>query len=148
MLRFESSRPSQPLRSPHGNFRLAEKPRYLAVLGRCCRVSGLRFLNFPGGPGGFLPRVSGGDFSISVRDVRETGSCMPETGSNATRLTQRGSSLAWRYSEYVLPGSESLLRKSKPLLLLGPGIRKRFGKAGNGQLCWRRAIDYGGDDLG
>ena len=34
----------------------------------------------------------------------------------------------------------------KPLLLLGPAVRKRFGEAGDGQLCWRSTIDYGGDD--
>src|ERR1700730_13390733 len=70
MRRFESSRPSQRVRSLGCYFPVGENRRHSRRLGWGAPVSGPQFLAFRLLRGGFLAPVSGGDFPISVSGVQ------------------------------------------------------------------------------
>jgi hypothetical protein len=80
MCRFESSMPSQPVRSPLCDFRVCENRRHSRGLGWRALVSGWQILEFRLWTGGFAAAVSARHFPISVsayprpvRYVTETG---------------------------------------------------------------------------
>ena len=77
---FESSHPSQPVRSPLCDFRVCENRRHCRGLGWRARVSSRQILEFRVRTGGFVKPVSARHFPISVsacprpvRYVTETG---------------------------------------------------------------------------
>jgi hypothetical protein len=64
--RFESSRPSQPVRSPLCSFRVCENRRHSRGLGWRAGVSSRHILEFQVRTGGFVEPVSARHFPISV----------------------------------------------------------------------------------
>ena len=101
---FESSHPSQPVRSPLCDFRVCENRRHSRGLGWRALVSGWQILEFRLWTGGFAAPVSACHFPIAVSANSRPVRYVTETG-----LRSRYAALA-RCSENCDSGLEGLQR--------------------------------------